>query len=94
VKRAPVRDSEFVIPQIAHLHLEIDVASEPITGRFSSAPGEDERFSGWIELTQAIEAARLARTGDCERPVARPRYGSGQAGERARQVPGGVRRGS
>jgi hypothetical protein len=83
-----------VISQIAHLHLEIDVASEPITGRVSGAPGEDQRFSGWIELTQAIEEARLARTGDCERPVGRPRYGSGQASERARQAPGGVRRAS
>jgi hypothetical protein len=41
----------------AHLHLVIDLESEPIAGSITDNDGE-RRFSGWIELATAIEHAR------------------------------------
>ena len=42
----------------SHLHLEIDVESDPITGAVSVPGQEPHRFTGWIELAAAIEGAR------------------------------------
>jgi hypothetical protein len=40
--------------------LSIELESEPISGRVSTEDGPSRRFSGWIELVEAIEAARCA----------------------------------
>ena len=42
----------------AHLDLAIDIGSDPITGSLTVPGREPRRFQGWIELTEAIEAAR------------------------------------
>jgi hypothetical protein len=41
-----------------HLELAIDVDSDPISGLVSEGTQARRRFSGWIELVAAIEAAR------------------------------------
>lgn len=40
------------------LQLYLDSASDPISGALIHADGRRERFSGWIELTAALEEAR------------------------------------
>ena len=41
--------------------VEVDAASQPISGSFMLADGTDRRpFNGWIELTGAIESMRTA----------------------------------
>ena len=48
-------------PCTARAMLEVDMASQPITGTFAPADGGDPQpFTGWIELTRAIEALRTA----------------------------------
>ena len=43
---------------VAHLHVSIELDSDPITGSVA-APWEEPRpFNGWIELTEEIERAR------------------------------------
>jgi hypothetical protein len=42
----------------ADVTLSIELESEPISGRVSTEYGAARRFSGWIELVEAIEAAR------------------------------------
>ncbi len=43
----------------AHLHLAIERGSDPIRGSVE-LPGEEPRsFSGWIELVEVIEQARI-----------------------------------
>ena len=44
----------------SHLHLEIDVESDPISGAVSEPEGTPHRFTGWIELVAAIERARAS----------------------------------
>lgn len=44
----------------AHLHLEIEPGSDPIAGSIGAPDEEPRSFNGWIELTEAIEAARAA----------------------------------
>jgi hypothetical protein len=47
-----------VDPVYAHVHLEIDVDSDPITGTVCATEGDSRPFSGWIELVSAIEEVR------------------------------------
>jgi hypothetical protein len=42
----------------AHLELAIEVDSDPISGLVSNGSERSRPFSGWIELTAVIEAAR------------------------------------
>gem|GEM_PF-3045516 len=42
----------------AHLDLAIELESEPIAGSLTVPGANPQRFSGWIELVAAIEAAR------------------------------------
>jgi hypothetical protein len=49
-----------VAPRRSRVRLEVyvDRASEPITGSLVYADGRRQAFSGWIELTAALEEAR------------------------------------
>lgn len=63
-------------PCTARATLEVDMASQPITGTFAPADGgEPQPFTGWIELTGAIEALRTAR----RRPATNARTASVEA---------------
>jgi hypothetical protein len=42
----------------AQLHLTIETGSEPIAGSLNGPDTEPRRFSGWIELVEAIERIR------------------------------------
>lgn len=42
----------------AHVHLAIELDSDPIKGRVSAVGAEGRGFSGWMELADAIEKAR------------------------------------
>ena len=44
----------------AQLRLAIDIDSDPISGWISNRCGLLRSFHGWLELTSAIEAARVA----------------------------------
>ena len=39
------------------LHLELDLASEPIEGEVHSSGGPSHPFVGWLGLTSALERA-------------------------------------
>ena len=39
------------------LHLELDLASEPIEGEVQSSGGSSHPFVGWLGLTSALERA-------------------------------------
>ena len=41
------------------MELFLDTGSEPISGELVYADGRRHAFSGWIELTAALEEARL-----------------------------------
>jgi hypothetical protein len=43
------------------VHLEIELQSDPIAGTLTGPGGEVRSFQGWIELTDAIEQARVLR---------------------------------
>ena len=43
-----------------YLQLAIDVDSDPISGVVSNEGQGRQRFNGWIELVEAIEAARIS----------------------------------
>jgi hypothetical protein len=45
---------------LSYVCLAIERASEPIQGSVSTAGQSTRTFSGWIELTEAIEEARAA----------------------------------
>jgi hypothetical protein len=45
------------------LELWIEPGSEPITGWLAHPGGERQAFGGWVELTAAIETARLELAG-------------------------------
>jgi hypothetical protein len=49
--------------RIVHIELWIDPDSEPICGWVAAEDGEREEFAGWVELTAAIETARLQVSG-------------------------------
>lgn len=59
------RDSANVDRTLAHLHLQIELESEPIAGLVSGPYGNPHRFSGWIELTEAIERVRAPASEPC-----------------------------
>jgi len=43
------------------LLIEVEPCATPITGTLQRQPhGEIERFTGWLQLTEALEAARRA----------------------------------
>jgi hypothetical protein len=42
----------------ARVELSLDRGSDPISGELAIGAGSPQRFSGWIELAAAIEAAR------------------------------------
>jgi hypothetical protein len=50
---AGVRDRRSV-----NLSLELEPGSDPIAGRVAGPDGTFAEFTGWLELTQALEAAR------------------------------------
>ncbi len=43
---------------VVHRTLEIDRASEPVTGRVTDGPDAEQRFTGWLELFAVIDALR------------------------------------
>lgn len=45
--------------QTVHIRLWIHPDSEPICGWVAAGDGEREEFAGWVELTAAIETARI-----------------------------------
>jgi hypothetical protein len=81
-----------VSPPAARVQLEIELGSDPIAGFLTGPRGDACRFTGWIELAEAIEDARVSRIGGCERPAARSRHRVSQGTELGRQLPGGLRR--
>lgn len=44
------------------IHLSVEIDSDPIAGACSVDAGAPRRFTGWIELVAAIEAARHGGT--------------------------------
>jgi hypothetical protein len=44
--------------QDGELQLSITPGSDPISGRLTGPDGQSRPFSGWLELSAAIEAAR------------------------------------
>lgn len=52
------------------LALEVRFDAQPIEGRVYEADGVERRFSGWLGLMAAIEAARAAGTDEEERGAA------------------------
>jgi hypothetical protein len=62
-----------VQPGTAHLHVEIVLGSDPISGSVTAAGGQPSQFMGWIELAAEIEAARSsadrARAGEVIRAL-------------------------
>jgi hypothetical protein len=59
-----------------HLHLEIEPGSDPIAGSIRGPDEEPKSFSGWIELTEAIEAARAALAATVSRSTRRKAVGA------------------
>lgn len=58
-KPASNHDPGCVDRSVRHVHLAIELDSEPIRGLVSETGAQDRSFSGWIELVEAIEDARL-----------------------------------
>jgi hypothetical protein len=54
--------------------LRVDLDADPITGSLGSACGPSRRFSGWIGLVAALQAARA---GGAQRPESAPEDGAG-----------------
>jgi hypothetical protein len=52
-----------VAHNIAHLHVAIELDSDPIKGHVAAGGAEGRRFNGWIELVEAIEDARVGAPG-------------------------------
>ncbi len=46
------------------LHLELDLASEPIEGEVHSSGGPSHPFVGWLGLTSALERAVAGESTD------------------------------
>jgi hypothetical protein len=49
---------------VAHLHLAIDMGSDPIAGSVAARGERPRQFSGWIDLVEAIEDARSTAAPD------------------------------
>ena len=47
------------VPDDSRLELWIEPGSEPIAGWLAQPGQERQRFGGWVELTAAIETARV-----------------------------------
>jgi hypothetical protein len=52
-----------VAQNIAHVHVAIELDSDPIKGRVAAGGAEGHMFNGWIELVEAIEGARVGAPG-------------------------------
>jgi hypothetical protein len=48
-------------PTRAHLTLEVELDSEPISGSMQRADGPETPFFGWIELVSLLQAATTTR---------------------------------
>jgi hypothetical protein len=66
-----------------HLHLAIEAGSDPIAGSIGGLDEEPKTFSGWIELTEAIEAARAALAATVSRSTRRKSVGAAPWGDGA-----------
>ena len=72
----------------AQLELAIDLDSDPISGSVMRSDAEPRRFSGWIELVEAIEAVRASASKEKTlgwlpgAKAPRPAYLDGQDGSR------------
>jgi hypothetical protein len=55
VKREPSNE----VKNPPRLLLEFDLDAEPIGGVVTDQRGAEQAFHGWLQLTEAIEAARL-----------------------------------
>jgi hypothetical protein len=47
-------------PERIHVALELDPGADPIAGVLRPPAGEPQPFTGWLELTQLLEAIRAA----------------------------------
>jgi hypothetical protein len=64
--------------------LELDPDHEPIAGVLRQPPGTDAKpFTGWLELTQLLEAIRCPADSDPPHPssLCRPHRLAGRAGK-------------
>ena len=52
----------------AYLHLAIETGSEPIAGSLNGPDDQPRKFSGWIELVEAIEQIR-SNSGTAAKPA-------------------------
>jgi hypothetical protein len=57
--------------QTTHIQLWIDPDSEPICGWVAAGDRERQEFAGWVELTAAIESARLEPSHSASRSAER-----------------------
>jgi hypothetical protein len=55
-----------VARSIAHVQLDIECGSDPIQGRIAEPGGQGRSFSGWMELVQEIEDARMGTSSRSE----------------------------
>lgn len=70
--KSPPRGHIGVV-SIAHVHLAINVGSDPICGSLHTDEQWPQPFCGWVELAAAIEALRAAQPpGPDHRPRAEP----------------------
>jgi hypothetical protein len=60
-----------VVPRTTPVKLEIEVDSDPISGLVELDAQSPVRFTGWIELTGALESARVRQTADEDPAAAR-----------------------
>ena len=56
-------------PDSIRVRIEIDGATGPIAGSVRVAQGASWRFSGWVQLLDALEAARGDGAGEPVRPT-------------------------
>jgi hypothetical protein len=49
--------------QLRRLSIEVEIGTDPITGRVGDPSGASVSFSGWLDLIDALERARNAKTG-------------------------------
>jgi hypothetical protein len=57
-------------PARAHLTLDIELDSEPITGSLIDAGGSTRQFSGWIELVSLLQVAGTTPAPRAPKPAA------------------------
>jgi hypothetical protein len=59
------RQSQTVPAKTTQLLIELNLAAEPIAGTVSQQPnGDPVPFSGWLQLTETIEAVRRSAGAD------------------------------